>query len=269
MKKTFKRTSGVIVALGLAIFISACTTDSDSQNTSTPYEEKSYTVDAEKVSNLSLTTRGRTIELVESTDHQIHINYFENDKESYDINISDNKELTMEAVNNKNWKDYIGLDTEKEHRNVKIAVPSGIASGITMKTSKGDIVISEVDIAGSIDVATSDGKIEMTNVAVDKILKLETKNDDMILSEVNTKGSVDASISNGNIQVENVAVDDTLKLKSKNGDITGTVQGSYDDFSISSNASKGKSNLPESKGGGTKTLDVSTNNGDINLEFVD
>ncbi|WP_180320093.1 DUF4097 family beta strand repeat-containing protein [Peribacillus loiseleuriae] len=97
-----------------------------------------------------------------------------------------------------------------------------------------------MDITGSVDAATSDGKIEVTNVSADKILKLKTKNDDMILSEVSIKGSIDASISNGNIEVTKVAVDDTLKLKSKNGDITGTVKGSYDVFSISSNASKGK-----------------------------
>ncbi|WP_054025001.1 DUF4097 family beta strand repeat-containing protein [Bacillus sp. FJAT-28004] len=266
MKKAFK---SVYIALGLALFTSACTTDSGSQNTTTSYEEKNYAVDADKVSQMSFTASHRTVELVESTDNQIHINYFENDKESYEINVSDNKELTMEAINNKNWKDYIGLDTEKTHRNVKIAVPSDIAGGIKIKTSKGDIIISEMDIAGSIDAATSDGKIEITNVVVDKILKLENKNDDIIISDVNTKGSVDASISNGNILVTNVAVDDTLKLKSKNGNITGTVKGSYDVFSISSKASKGKNNLPKNKGGGSKTLDVSSNNGDINLEFVD
>ncbi|WP_422658903.1 DUF4097 family beta strand repeat-containing protein [Paenibacillus sp. EC2-1] len=269
MKNRFKRTPAVFVILGLALITTACTTDSGSQDSSAPYEEKSYTVDAGKVSQLSLTTRDRTIELVESTDNQIHINYFENEKESYEINVSDNKELTMEAVNNKNWKDYIGLDTEKAHRNVKIAVPSGIASGITIKTSKGNIIFSNVDIAGSVDVATSDGAIEVTNTEVDKMLKLQTKNDNMILSDVNIKGSVDAYVSNGDIEVTNVGVDDTLKLESKNGDITGTVKGSYDVFSISSNASKGKSNLPENKAGGSKTLDVSTNNGDINLEFVD
>lgn len=268
MKRIFKKPGVVMVALGLALFTSACATDSSSQDTSTSYEEKSYTVDAEKIAQMSLITRDRTVELVESTDNQIHIHYFENDKESYEINVSGNKELIMEAVNNKNWKDYIGLDTEKAHRNVKIAVPTGMASGIKIKTSKGDIVLSEVDIAGSVDATTSDGKIELTNVSVDTMLKLETKNDDMILSEVNVKGSIDTSISNGNIKVTEVAVDDTLKLKSKNGNITGTVKGSYDVFTITSNASKGKNNLPENKGGGAKTLDVSTNNGDINLEFV-
>lgn len=66
-----------------------------------------------------------------------------------------------------------------------------------------------------------------------------------------------------------MAVGDLLRLKTKDGDITGTVIGSYDTFEVISEVSKGKSNLPEHNEGGDKTLDVSANNGDINLEFVD
>ncbi|WP_312113189.1 DUF4097 family beta strand repeat-containing protein [Brevibacillus reuszeri] len=269
MRKTFKNLMSASVVLGLALFTSACTIDSGLQNSSTSFKEKSYAVDVEKINQMSLTARDRTVELVDSTDNQIHINFFENDQEYYEIDVSDKKELTMKAVTNKNLKDYIGLDADKAHHAIKIAVPSGIVCGIKIVTSKGNIVFSNVDVAGSVDASTSNGKIQVTNVAVDKILKLETKNDDIILSEVNIRGSIDASLSNGNIEVTKVAVDDTLKLKSKNGDITGTIKGSFDVFRISSKASKGKNNLPENKREGAKTLDVSSNNGDINLEFVE
>lgn len=60
----------------------------------------------------------------------------------------------------------------------------------------------------------------------------------------------------------------TLFLTVKNGDIKGTVTGSCDDFSISSEIKKGESNLPDHKDGGEKTLNVSGNNGDVNIEFV-
>ncbi|MFG0217093.1 DUF4097 family beta strand repeat-containing protein, partial [Brevibacillus porteri] len=225
MRITFNNLLSASVALGLVLFTSACTFDSGLQNTSASFKEKSYAVDAEKINQMSLTASDSTVELVESSDHQIHINYFENDKEVYEIDVSDKKELIMKAVTDKNLKDYFGLDADKAHHAIKIAVPSGIVCGIKILTSKGDIVFSSVDITGSVDAVTSNGKIEVTNIAVDKILKLETKNDDIILSEVNIKGSVDASLSNGNIEVTKVAVDDALKLKTKNGDITGTVKG--------------------------------------------
>lgn len=61
---------------------------------------------------------------------------------------------------------------------------------------------------------------------------------------------------------------DGLYLTVKNGDISGTVVGGYDDFAIQSKIKKEESNLPDSKEGGEKTLNVSGNNGDIRVDFV-
>ena len=58
------------------------------------------------------------------------------------------------------------------------------------------------------------------------------------------------------------AVDD------KNGDITGAVAGSYDDFAITSATKKGERILPDAKEGGEKTLDVTCNNGDVEISFA-
>ena len=59
-----------------------------------------------------------------------------------------------------------------------------------------------------------------------------------------------------------------LTLNVKNGDIYGAVAGGYDDFAIHTEIKKGKSSLPDSKDGGEKTLTVSCNNGDVNIEFT-
>ena len=44
--------------------------------------------------------------------------------------------------------------------------------------------------------------------------------------------------------------------------------GGWDDYAIRTEIKKGESNLPESKEGGAKTLDVSANNGDIDIKFA-
>ncbi|MEX0417020.1 DUF4097 family beta strand repeat-containing protein [Bacillus sp. C30] len=271
MKKVFKKVLPVTVVVGsVLVFTSACTNDtsSDKQNHPIKYEEKSYSIEADKISQISLSDMDRSVDVVKSNDNEIHIMYFENDKESYAIDVSGEKNLIMKANTNKELKDYVGLNSDKTHRNVKISVPRGMESGIEIKTSKGDINLSEVNISGSVEATTSNGKIKASNVKSEKSFKVETKNDDINLSNVDVKGSIDASVSNGNLDIEKVAVDDALKLKSKNGSINGTIVGSYDVFSISSHVSKGKNNLPENKSGGDKKLDVSANNGDINLEFV-
>ena len=60
--------------------------------------------------------------------------------------------------------------------------------------------------------------------------------------------------------------ENSISLNVKNGDINGSIIGGYDDFSIHCDIKKGNSNLPNIDGG-DKTLDVSCNNGDVNISF--
>lgn len=98
-------------------------------------------------------------------------------------------------------------------------------------------------------------------------LTLSTTNEDIMLSALAVTGSIHLSSNGGNIAFENLDVGSALTLNVKNGDISGTVVGSYDDFAIQSEIKKGDSNLPN-KDGGDKTLNVTGNNGDVDIEFV-
>lgn len=80
-------------------------------------------------------------------------------------------------------------------------------------------------------------------------------------------GSISISSNGGDIAFGTLDVGNALTLDVKNGDISGTIAGSYDDFTIQSEIKKGESNLPDNKDGGEKTLHVSSNNGDVNIEF--
>ena len=99
-------------------------------------------------------------------------------------------------------------------------------------------------------------------------LALSTTNEEITLPALTVTGSISLSSNGGDISFEGLAVGDTLNLTVKNGDIAGTVMGSYDDFAIQSELKKGESNLPERKDGGEKTLNVSSNNGDVSIEFA-
>ena len=81
-------------------------------------------------------------------------------------------------------------------------------------------------------------------------------------------GSISLSSNGGNINFESLNVGSGLSLTAKNGNISGTVAGSYDDFAIQTEIKKGDSNLPGDKASGSKALNVSCNNGDVNIEFV-
>ena len=207
-----KKIISLVLCMALGAFaLSGCSSSDE------PFEEKSYTPDAQ-VSEINLDVEDREIEVSLSNDNQVHIQYYENNKEYYDISVSDNV-LTMTGASDKEWTDYIGVKPSAEDRKIYLQIPNSLLDSITLSTTNEDISLSAMSVTGSISLSSNGG-----------------------------------NISFGNLDV--------------GGDITGNVIGSYDDFAIQSDIKKGDSTLPDSKDGGEKTLNVSCNNGDVNVEFV-
>lgn len=217
-----KKIIAFTLCLALSSFaLAGCSGESE------PFEEKSYTPDVQ-VSGINLDVRDREIEVSLSEDEQIHIQYSENDKEYYDISVSDENVLTMVNASNKEWTDYIGGKPSAEDRKIVLQIPDTLLDNLTLSTT----------------------------------------NEDVSLSALTVKSSVSISSNGGNITFENIDVGSALTLTVKNGDISGAIVGSYDDFAIQTEIKKGESNLPDNKDSGDKTLRVSSNNGNVNLEFV-
>lgn len=181
-----------------------------------------------QISEINLDVRDREIEVALSEDEQIHIQYSENSKEYYEIAVSDENVLTMTSTSDKEWTDYIGGKASAENRKILLQIPDALLENLTLSTTNEDVSLPVLAVTGSIDISTN----------------------------------------GGNITFESLDVGNTLTLTAKNGDISGTVIGSYDDFAIQSEIKKGDSNLPDNKDSGDKTLKVSSNNGDVNIEFV-
>ena len=136
--------------------------------------------------------------------------------------------LTMTSASNKNWTDYIGGKPSAENRRISLQIPDALLENLTISTTNEDIVLSALAVTGSISISSN----------------------------------------GGNIAFEALDVGNALTLSAKNGDVSGAVIGSYDDFAIQSDIKKGKSNLSDNKGGGGKTLNVSCNNGDVDIELI-
>ena len=163
-----------------------------------------------------------------SEDDQIHISYFENSQETYDITVSDEQVLTMTSASNKDWTDYIGGKPSAENRKILLQIPDALLDTLTLSTTNEDISLPALAITKSINISSNGGNITFGNLEGGRAIYLTVKN----------------------------------------GDISGTVVGSYDDFAIQTEIKKGESNLPDNKDGGEKTLNVSSNNGDVNITFV-
>lgn len=196
-------------------------------NGSEPFEEKSYTPDT-PVTEINLDVRDREIEVSLSEDGQVHITYYENSKEYYDISVSDENGLTMTSASSKDWTDYIGQKPSAENRKIWIQIPDARLDNLTLSTTNEDISLPALAVTENISLSSN----------------------------------------GGNISFESLDAGNAVSLTVKNGDIRGTIAGSYDDFAIQSEIKKGESNLPDTKDSGAKTLNVSGNNGDVNIEFV-
>lgn len=181
-----------------------------------------------QINEINLDVRDREIEVSLSEDEQVHIKYSESSKEYYDISVSDENVLTMTSASDKEWTDYIGGKPSAEDRKISLQIPNALLENLTLSTTNEDITLPALAVTGSINISSN----------------------------------------GGNIAFGNLDVGDALYLTVKNGDIAGTVIGSYDEFTIQSEIKKGESNLPDNKDGGEKTLNVSSNNGNVNIEFV-
>lgn len=211
----------VCLILGVAC-LTGCAEDDET------FTQKSYTAESEEITEVFVDVRDRQIEVTLSNDNQIHIDYSENGKEYYDISVSDNHTLTLTAVSDKGWMDYIGSKSASGSRKISLQIPDALLTA----------------------------------------LKISTTNEDISLPSLTVIDDLSLSSHGGNIVFDPLNVGKSIYLDAKNGDISGTIIGSYDDYAISCNVKKGESNLPSSKESGTKTLTVSNNNGDVDIEFV-
>ena len=181
-----------------------------------------------QIHEINLDVEDREIEVSLSEDEQVHIQYLENGKEYYDISVSEENVLTMVSASDKEWTDYFGGKPAAEDRKISLQVPNALLKNLTLSTT----------------------------------------NEDITLSALTVNGSVNLSSNGGNIAFENIDVGSILTLNIKNGDISGAIIGSYDDFSIQTEIKNGESSLPDKKENGEKVLNVSSNNGDVNVEFI-
>lgn len=182
----------------------------------------------EKINSINIDVIDREVSVSTSSDEQIHIKYSENSKEYYDISVSDENILYMSNAYNKEWNDYIGGKPSENDRKITIQIPDKLLDGMTISTTNEDVNISTLTIIGDVSISSN----------------------------------------GGNINFERLDIDNSITLTVKNGNISGTIIGGYDDFEIRSEIKKGECNLPENKNGGEKTLSVSGNNGNINIDFI-
>ena len=191
------------------------------------FTKKIYTTDDLQIQKINIEARDRQIEILSSNDDLVHIEYFENEQEQYSILIDENKTLDVKLENNKSWLDYFGQKASMDNRKIILSIPNHLLIDLVIETTNENVSIAK--------------EVSIDNLSV--------------------------SVNGGNIIFDKLNACSDIVLNVKNGDITGSILGSYDDYSINCQIKKGETNLPSIKDGGYKQLDVSVNNGDAKIEI--
>lgn len=192
------------------------------------FTPQAYSSGDANIDAVTIDVLDREIEVSVSDDQQVYIDYFESEKEYYDLSITEDNLLTMKFLQNKEWSDFIGTKPTADFRKINLKIPQTLLSNLTIITTNGNIRLSKVEVTESISLLSNGGNIELEQIDVGK----------------------------------------TLTLTVKNGNIKGTVKGSYDVFSIACEIKKGECNLPLQKADGEKSLKVNCNNGDVQIDFI-
>ena len=109
--------------------------------------------------HIRMELRDREIQVTDSPDEQMHVIFYENTKEYYDLTYPAKDTLEIQWVSNKSWLDYIGGKAPEHARTVILQVPQTSLETLQLFTTNGDIVMGNTAITRSITLESNGGDI--------------------------------------------------------------------------------------------------------------
>ena len=249
------------------------------------YEEKNAEFETNGIKAITVDTSNRRIEVVESTDDLIHITYYENEYETFNIENSQSGTLSVIMKVTRDWFTW-DFSFDFTDAATTIAIPASFTGEINLETSNGSISVSKMNLMDKLQVDTSNGAIEIDEVSAQEVdvtssnasitltevatteLKVKTSNGRITVTDTTIDGEAYLKTSNASIEVDEIVLNGDSEFDSSNGRISGTIIGDDDDFNIESHTSNGDNSLPGDTSGANKDLKVTTSNSDIDIEFV-
>jgi len=267
-------------------------------------QEKSY-FSSSRVTGIEVDIQNTRVKLEPSYDNKVHLTYYENDVLYYTVKESEDGRLTVTMNDQMKWYDYV-FNIENVYYEFTIAIPDNYAGDIRLKTSNGDVDISDtkagnltlitsnsritsenLTVAGDMKLDNSNGKISVSDVIVNGGITCETSNSEIslsgsagesisaknsngaiVLNNLTAREELIAETSNSDISMDSVSAGASIVCNTSNGSIEGDIFGKLSDFTVSAKTSNGSSNLPTHMEGGDKKLELKTSCGNISVDFI-
>lgn len=170
---------------------------------------------------------------------------------------ADNGAVKVQGIANVNMIDCVT-------KNDTLRILDTNATSVNAKTSNYRLTISNVNVERELKTSTNNASIDISKVYGESV-ECVTTGSEITLTSVDAKNLIRASTTNAHIEIKEIS-GSYIDLKTSNGRISGTLVGNINDYSITSKSSGGKSNLPNIPFG-VKRLSAVTSKENINITF--
>lgn len=299
--------AAICLVIGLGLFIAGFAMldfDISKLSTETPYEARSF-ISSVSIQTINIDDYNADIEISASADDKIHITYYENNNDYYDITESAKGDLIIKSKSSRKWYDYV-FTFEFAQPKLLVEVPVSYNNNITVKSHDGYVLVKDIGVhdmlltafdddiqvhnirsSGHLEAKASDDNIYMSSSTVMGDISCHTFSGKIDLDAVEGK-SIEAVNSDGRISLKSVISNESIFLKTTSddirldtvafredftctvtdGNVKGCIAGKLADYSVTTKAIDGKSNLPESMSGGAKIINIKSTDGDIQIDFI-
>lgn len=264
--------AGSLVILGLIMFAVVMTILKwDFTKLSTmKIETNTYQV-TELFSNMSIKTDTADIGFAVSDDGKCKVVCNEMEKVKHSVSIQ-NGTLSIKAVDERNWFDYIRINFSKTQ--ITVYLPQNEYESLSISSSTGNIRIENIS-AGALDLSASTGRITVSDVKCDGDIKINVTTGQTNLTNVNCKNVI-SSGSTGSMVLKNVIATEDYSIERTTGNVkfdscdareisirtsTGNISGTLlSEKLFIAETSTGNVDVPKTTTGGKCELKTSTGN---------
>ena len=161
-----------IAAVAAAALCGACVFGGCAGET---FVAESYVCESGAVTELRITAENRAVNVGVSEDDKIRVDYFNGEKEYFDISVSGGV-LKVELLSDKTWTDYIGVKPDARYRKIDVLLPEGAINRIFITTTNEEIAVESLSVTEEIVFGDNGGDIFFGLLSAGNGIRLTAKN---------------------------------------------------------------------------------------------
>lgn len=176
------------------------------------YETSTHNIPG-NFNEISLITNTADIDFQPSDDGQCKIICYEEENLKHRVSVQNNK-LSIHINDERKWFDYIGINFKSPK--ITVYMPSGEYSGLSVKSSTGDVYIPNNFSFNTIFIKASTGHIT-NNASATETMQIQTTTGSIKTENV-LAGKIELSVTTGNINARSINCNGEFKINVDTGD---------------------------------------------------